>query len=539
MIGFTIQVTFKNKNWKIVKRRNLFEKLHDKLKSDIKGDDKEFTIEFPKFKDHSDETEDEMQESMEALSNYLTELAKNPDVYSNQIFLEFCEVSSVTYRLRGAIVYKEGPVTKRSGGRYKQDSSWSYKYVKSCFRNWSTRWFVLTDQYLLFLEDSADDEPNECLLIDSNFHVIYGENQTGDELGITVINNHRKLELKAKDAFEFTTWLRAFRTAIENNGLQSRVRRSFDSFSPMRNNNHVEFFIDGNDYWNRLYEELMTAEKEVFITDWWLTPELYLKRPVNLYNTEMDEYRLDNVLAKIAEKGVKVWVLVWKEVEVGGMLYNSSQHVKDSLENMHENIIVQRHPANLIQFWSHHEKICVIDQKKAFAGGIDLCMGRYDTHSHPIKDKGDEDGNYLFPGKDYSNSRIKDFVEVKDTSEALISRNTTPRMPWHDLHLFVKGETAQDLAVHFIEYWNNAKIDVEGTKNKEGAFLRPVENLMDTMSKSRGKHIDGSVDDLHMYDEGEEFGIIGKDFIEYIVQDADMELEVDKGAEDLGKKPFT
>eukprot|EP00344_Euplotes_crassus_P009613 CAMPEP_0197008438 /NCGR_PEP_ID=MMETSP1380-20130617/45219_1 /TAXON_ID=5936 /ORGANISM="Euplotes crassus, Strain CT5" /LENGTH=60 /DNA_ID=CAMNT_0042429027 /DNA_START=1 /DNA_END=179 /DNA_ORIENTATION=- len=60
----------------------------------------------------------------------------------------------------------------------------------------------------------------------------------------------------------------------------------------------------------------MAAESEVFITDWWMTPGLYLRRPVNMYNGDMDYARLDNVLLTLAHKGVKVWILVWKEVEV-------------------------------------------------------------------------------------------------------------------------------------------------------------------------------------------------------------------------------
>ena len=535
MVGFSIEVRFKHKSWKIVKRRNLFAKLHEKLKDDIEEDDKNFDHEFVEYKDQSDEGEESLQESMDAYCQYLERLAQDPEVFKNQIFLEFCEVSNVTYRLKGAIIYKEGLISKKSGGRYKQEKGWGYKCIGSCFRSWATRWFVITDQYLLFLSDSADDEPNECMLIDSNFHIVYGDKQTGDDLGITVINNHRKLEMRANDAFEWTTWLRAFKTAITNNGLQSRVMRSFDSFSPMRSNNRVEFFSDAQEYWDRLYEELMKAEKEIYITDWWMSPEIYLKRPVNIKKGNMDKYRLDKVLGQCASRGVKVWVLIWKEVEIGGILYNYSKRVKEVLEAEHENISVQRHPSTLVQFWSHHEKIVVVDQQRAFVGGIDLCMGRYDTNEHPLKDRGDGYGNYIFPGKDYSNSRISDFVAVKDYEVEQISRDTTPRMPWHDLHLFVEGESAQDLGVHFIEYWNNAKIDVEGTSNKEGAFLRPVENLMDSMSKHRGKNIDGSVDDLHEFDEDEEFGIIGKGLDEYVVDDADIEYELDNGAEDMGK----
>ena len=44
--------------------------------------------------------------------------------------------------------------------------------------------------------------------------------------------------------------------------------------------------------------------------DWWLTPELYLRRPP-AYN---EEWRLDRVLKRKAEQGVKVYVIVYKEV---------------------------------------------------------------------------------------------------------------------------------------------------------------------------------------------------------------------------------
>ena len=45
------------------------------------------------------------------------------------------------------------------------------------------------------------------------------------------------------------------------------------------------------------------AREEIFITDWWLSPELHLKRPVAKYG---DEFRLDVLLRKKAQQGVKV-----------------------------------------------------------------------------------------------------------------------------------------------------------------------------------------------------------------------------------------
>jgi phospholipase D1/2 len=55
-----------------------------------------------------------------------------------------------------------------------------------------------------------------------------------------------------------------------------------------------------------------------------------------------------------------------------------SRHTKETLQALHENIIVQRHPNHDVGgtfFWSHHEKFVVVDNKIAFLGGIDLCFG--------------------------------------------------------------------------------------------------------------------------------------------------------------------
>ena len=44
--------------------------------------------------------------------------------------------------------------------------------------------------------------------------------------------------------------------------------------------------------------------------DWWLSPELYLRRPPACHQ----QYRLDKMLKACAERGVQVNVIVYKEV---------------------------------------------------------------------------------------------------------------------------------------------------------------------------------------------------------------------------------
>ena len=55
---------------------------------------------------------------------------------------------------------------------------------------------------------------------------------------------------------------------------------------------------------------------------------------------------------------------------------------------------------------AHHEKLCIVDGKTAFMGGLDLCYGRWDTNQHPIADCHPSNlDDIVFPGQDYNNAR--------------------------------------------------------------------------------------------------------------------------------------
>lgn len=103
----------------------------------------------------------------------------------------------------------------------------------------------------------------------------------------------------------------------------------------------------------------------------------------------------------------------------------SSSHTKHHLEDLHPNIAVMRHPDHIggevTLYWSHHEKVrliyiaivelspisekllshgadgirmsrllhlqlVVVDNVYAAVGGLDLCFGRWDTHTFPLAD---------------------------------------------------------------------------------------------------------------------------------------------------------
>lgn len=76
------------------------------------------------------------------------------------------------------------------------------------------------------------------------------------------------------------------------------------------------------DYFYAVSELIDSAQENIFILDWWLTPELYLRRPPS----DFPEWRLDRLLKRKAEQGVKIYVIVYKEVTQ--TMNMSSRHTK-------------------------------------------------------------------------------------------------------------------------------------------------------------------------------------------------------------------
>ena len=320
------------------------------------------------------------------------------------------------------------------------------------------------------------------------------------------------------------------------------------------------------------------GSRMILINQGWLSPELYLRRPPS----RNEQYRIDRMLQAAAQRGVKVNIIVYKEVTqaltrkyltpilprylhsllphttdpitkalsgfglaatfaalehveaenplMAPILTVSSSHTKHHLENLHPNISVFRHPDHLpdaqtlqssflsslqnlsltakaastlpeaslkaiygmnndiILYWAHHEKLCLIDGKIAFMGGLDLCFGRWDTNQHPIADAHPSDlNNIVFPGQDFNNARIMDFQDVAHPDNNKLDRKTSSRMGWSDISISLHGPVVEDLKEHFAQRWNfiyNEKYDVRKdtrysriTLNTQTPGALPQQNL--------------------------------------------------------------
>jgi hypothetical protein len=79
-------------------------------------------------------------------------------------------------------------------------------------------------------------------------------------------------------------------------------------------------------------------------------------------------------------------------------------------------------------------QVVVVDNHYACIGGLDLCFGRWDMHTHPLADVHPTNfSKTMFPGQDYNNARIKDFENVWQFASGTIDMLDTARMPWHDV----------------------------------------------------------------------------------------------------------
>lgn len=445
------------------------------------------------------------QEYVAQVNKYLDDLIKIVALraQSNRLF-HFFEISPISSLLS----YETGHQGKQGvihiGGTAKSQG-WRVGHfkandLKGMIDRRSEKWFLVRNTYVMYVSDINSTLPLEVFLVDSKFKIIVKgdpndkaivssdesdyddaslarkvhpkENNSNHvhknvfkHLKIVLENSERKLVLVPKSEKEHKLWVKSL-TDMKYASEWSESHR-FSSFAPVRHNCYAQWFVDARDYFWAVSSALEMAKDVIFIHDWWLSPELYLRRPAN----GNQQWRIDRLLQRKAQQGVKIFVIIYRNV--GTTVSTDSLYTKHSILSLNdENIHVIRSPNQLLQntyFWAHHEKLCIIDHTIAFLGGIDLCYGRYDTPDHVLTDDSKVDFNSLrldslspeefvrfqtFPGKDYSNPRVKDFFSLEKPYESMYDRDTTPRMPWHDIHMLTSGKVARDLSRHFVQRWN-------------------------------------------------------------------------------------
>ncbi|KAL1892169.1 Phospholipase D1 [Ceratocystis pirilliformis] len=381
----------------------------------------------------------------------------------------------------------------------------------------SRKWFLVRQSYIVCVESPENMNVYDVYLVDAAFDIghkrkkkLFGRGgstpvtpvtpvalddedsekgegpiNSGKHHRMTLYTSERKVKLFSRNHSVIQQFEASVREMLATTPWHQPNR--FDSFGPVRHNVYAQWLVDGRDYMWNVSRAIQMARDVIYIHDWWLSPELYMRRPAAI----SQKWRLDRLLQRKAQEGVKVFVIVYRNVEAAIPI--DSTHTKFSLLNLHPNIFIQRSPHQFKKnqfIYAHHEKLVIVDHDIAFLGGIDLCFGRWDSPQHPLTDDrptgfeppkedpncpsgsgpGPSSGSgpgsgtglplhnpsryQMFPGKDYSNPRVQDFYRLNEPYEEMYDRSRVPRMPWHDVAMQIVGQPARDLTRHFVQRWN-------------------------------------------------------------------------------------
>ncbi|XP_076913644.1 phospholipase D gamma 1-like [Bidens hawaiensis] len=221
------------------------------------------------------------------------------------------------------------------------------------------------------------------------------------------------------------------------------------------------FMYQNGDCWHDICEAIKQARRLIYITGWSVFHSVQLVRNGD---GAKDSYLGDLLKAKSSE-GVRVLLLVWDDptsrsilgIKAQGVMQTNDEETRRFFKHSSVKVLLCPRSAGKGHSWAkkqeaekiytHHQKTVIVDADAgnyrrrimAFVGGLDLCVGRYDTPSHPI----------------FSTLQT---LHKDDYHQPNYTGPTTgcPREPWHDLHSRIEGPAAYDVLQNFEERWRRA-----------------------------------------------------------------------------------
>lgn len=181
--------------------------------------------------------------------------------------------------------------------------------------------------------------------------------------------------------------------------------------------------IDGATYFTALKSALLAAERSIFILGWDFHSRMEFEPDAPRPGVPDRMGDLLNWLAQHRKK-LRINILVWDFAAIF-QLDREVPPLFDKAWRSHPRVKFRfddRHPTGAC----HHEKIVVIDDRIAFAGGIDVTQWRWDRRGHLAEDP------------------------------CRIDPSGKPYPAVHDMQMLVDGEAAAQLGLHARERWRRA-----------------------------------------------------------------------------------
>ena len=183
--------------------------------------------------------------------------------------------------------------------------------------------------------------------------------------------------------------------------------------------------IDARDYYLAVHAAVLRAERYVLIAGWQFDSGVALLRGADAEHASAPVRLLELIEhAAQAKPQLELYLLAWDYSLVFALEREWMQRLKFrwlTNERIHF-VFDDQHPLGA----SHHQKLVVVDQTIAFAGGIDLCDSRWDDRQH-TPDRPDR-----------------------------VTLGGQPQKPYHDLMAYCIGPAVGELSALFCLRWQRA-----------------------------------------------------------------------------------
>lgn len=282
-------------------------------------------------------------------------------------------------------------------------------------------------------------------------------------------------------------------------------------FSGPESGNLVDFFTTGEDYFKKVAAEISGAQKSVFIAGWQVNFDVLLDGKKSLF---------DCLLAAL-KNGADVYVMPWLAppgpVDTGYFLttlavfhLNAAPGVKGRAHCLPAPAQSDQGTAGIA--YAHHQKQVVIDNKRAFMGGIDLAYGRRDDANFSLK-AGDRTLNEFYNScvptlHNLTKVEMQDCVTAAELLSASFTRGTlrfvttfvtSPSEGVIAKGLDIKAEVAEGISTAtkpIIDAWNNINLFKDVTNYLQDAAMDAAQATVTFAYDKLDGNIRGKIDTL-------------------------------------------
>lgn len=254
---------------------------------------------------------------MKQLEDYLRNLLAISFYRYHTDTITFLEVSPLSFVAALGGKGKEGYLKKRSGSTRPSQrgcdclgmcgGDWCFRMNQFCSTGvcsrWRQRWFFVKDTFFGYIRPI--DGVIRCVgLFDQGFDVSTGVYSTGMRNGIQLYNHSRFVMLKGDTRRSTKEWLDYIKHVAHTQARSFTEGNPHGSYAPERAGISAGWFVDGASYMACVADALERAQEEIYITDWWLSPEIYMKRPA----VDGFYWRLDRILKRKAVSGLNIFI---------------------------------------------------------------------------------------------------------------------------------------------------------------------------------------------------------------------------------------